>query len=505
LQHGENLDVIYDTLSEKVIALDEGKLVNLIGNSGDGEYVLIVRNRYGLMLSKVIHYRATPTLTLEREIRTSTDPEPYDINKALSIGFWSNSELIFKTDAEHYVFTVNGDKTECPKTIAFESAEQQGRSEFDITYVDEYGFSYTFKAYLVRQDIEVKPDLSKDGVDIDGMLTTSENISILFSEGASCTYTLNNSAEKVYKFGDKLSKDGVYRFVVTDYAGNMATLTIKKDTIAEFIFVESNSTTEIPSGGVVNNSKVEFHVLNKDSAYIEKVYKNGVAQTDFNGTKFADDGKWEVIVSDKLGNKSYFCFYIVTKQKAKFTYTTPYEYRITELWYDSGDGIKISYLKFVDHSDFSSSFEFSENGKYEVVMTSSVTGSVSKFEFKINTNAPKVSLVGCNPGETTIHDVTLNGCSVGDIIKIYKATNTGEKLVKEMEVTASTTKMPTINEGGEYRIVVESEAGVTTELSFVRKHIMNTAGSIFIMIVISFAVIGLFVGLIYRNKSKTDK
>ena len=505
LQHGENLDVIYDTLSEKAIALDEGKLVNLIGNSGDGEYVLIVRNRYGLMLSKVIHYRATPTLTLEREIRTSTDPEPYDINKALSIGFWSNSELIFKTDAEHYVFTVNGDKTECPKTIAFESAEQQGRSEFDITYVDEYGFSYTFKAYLVRQDIEVKPDLSKDGVDIDGMLTTSENISILFSEGASCTYTLNNSAEKVYKFGDKLSKDGVYRFVVTDYAGNMATLTIKKDTIAEFSFVESNSTTEIPSGGVVNNSKVEFHVLNKDSAYIEKVYKNGVAQTDFNGTKFADDGKWEVIVSDKLGNKSYFCFYIVTKQKAKFTYTTPYEYRITELWYDSGDGVKISYLKFVDHSDFSSSFEFSENGKYEVVMTSSVTGSVSKFEFKINTNAPKVSLVGCNPGETTIHDVTLSGCSVGDIIKIYRATNTGEKLVKEIAVTASTTKMPTINEGGEYRIVVESEAGVTTELSFVRKHIMNTAGSIFIMIVISVAVIGLFVGLIYRNKSKTDK
>ena len=65
--------------------------------------------------------------------------------------------------------------------------------------------------------------------------------------------------------------------------------------------------------------------------------------------------------------------------------------------------------------------------------------------------------------------------------------------------------MPDINEGGEYRIVVASEAGVETELSFVRKHVMNIEGSIFIMILIAVAVVGLFVGLVYRNKSKTDK
>ena len=82
---------------------------------------------------------------------------------------------------------------------------------------------------------------------------------------------------------------------------------------------------------------------------------------------------------------------------------------------------------------------------------------------------------------------------------------TGEKLVKEIEVTSLSTKMPTIDEGGEYRIVVESEAGVKTELNFVRKHVMNTSGSIFIMITIAALVVALFVGLIYRNKSKTDK
>ena len=505
VQYGDTTEVLYDNISAEKISLDESKLSNLIGNLGDGEYTLVVRNRYGAAATKVIHYRETPTLILEREIRSSTEAEAYDIDKAVLIGFWSNGELIFKTDAEYYVFTINGDKTECPKVLSFASSTQQAHTEYEITYMDEYGFSYSFKAYLVRQTLEITPDLSKDALDINGVLTTTENIAVLFSENASCTYTWNNSTEKTYTPGEKLTRDGVYRFVVTDYAGNMSTLTIKKDTTVEFAFVKVNSNAEIQNGGVVNDSKVNFQILNSDSAYIEKVFKDGVEQKDFTGSKFGDDGKWELIISDKLGNKSYFSFYIITKEKNGFAYTTPYEYFVTELWYDSGDGVKISYLKFVNHTDSSSSFEFNENGKYTVTMTSSVTGDVSQFEFTVNTTAPEVSLVGCGVGETTINDVTITGCKIGDTIRVYRATGTGEELVQEITVTSTSTKMPTVNEGGEYRIVVESEAGVETELNFVRKHVMNTEGSIFVIIVISIAVVGLFIGLIYRNKSKTDE
>jgi hypothetical protein len=113
--------------------------------------------------------------------------------------------------------------------------------------------------------------------------------------------------------------------------------------------------------------------------------------------------------------------------------------------------------------------------------------------------------VGCNNGETTINDVTFTGHKVGDIIAIYRETKTGEELVDRVEITSPATKVPTITEGGKYRIVVESEAGVQTELSLVRKHVMNTAGSIFIMVIIGVSVIGLFTGLVYRNKSKTDE
>ena len=162
-------------------------------------------------------------------------------------------------------------------------------------------------------------------------------------------------------------------------------------------------------------------------------------------------------------------------------------------------------MGYVNQEECTSSFNFTENGKDAVVMTSVVTGMTSTFNFTVDTTAPEVFLVGCNPGETTINDVTITGCVVGDVIKIYRITDAGEELVEEIAVTSASTKMPTITEGGRYRIVVESEAGVTTELTFVRKHVMNTSGSIFIMIMIGLAVIGLFTGLVYRNKSKTDE
>jgi hypothetical protein len=260
----------------------------------------------------------------------------------------------------------------------------------------------------------------------------------------------------------------------------------------------------IQNGGVVNTSKIGFRVLNKDSAYIEKVMIDGVVQTDFEGSKFTGNGKCEIILRDKLGNTAYYSFYIITRAQNGFAYTTPYEYHITEMWYDSGDGVKVSYLNFVNHDEYTSSFDFTENGTYTVVMTSIKTGVASTFEFRVNTNAPEVTLVGCADGETTINDVSLEGYKVGDRIKIYLLTKTGEELIHDIEITSPATQIPVISEGGSYRIVVESEAGVPIELSFVRKHVMNTAGSVFIMVMIGLAVIGLFTGLVYRNKSKTD-
>ena len=501
---GEKITVLFDDFAETPVSTDANGLINVIGNDGDGVYTVIIRNRYGAVVTKTVHYRATPTLHLERTTRSNSKAEAYDLNYALSLGFWSNNTLVFKTDANVYIFTVNKSVTECPRTLVFDNGGDYGSTEYDITYIDEYGFEYIFKAYLVRKNVAIELPAGIGGIEINGVLNTQNNVSITFGEQIYATYTLNNGEDILYTSGEVLKKDGTYRFTVTDYAGNTSAVTIKKDTMAEFALVETGTGNVIQSGGVVNSSKVDFKVVNKDSVYIEKMLKDGVLRKDYTDSKFTEDGKWELIVCDKLGNKAYFCFYIVTRAQNGFSYTTPYEYHITEMWYDSGEGAKISYMNFVDNGDHTSSFSFIENGKYTVVMTSDVTGNTSSFNFTINTNAPEVSLVGCNVGETTINDVTIDGCKVGDRISIYRVTENGEELVQRVEINTTSTKIPTISEGGNYRVVVESEAGVETELTFVRKHVMNTAGSIFIMVIIGCAVIGLFTGLVYRNKSKTD-
>ena len=504
IQYGDKLEVLLDSFAEIPVRIDAQSLIDAVGRSGDGKYTVICRNRYGSVSNVDIHYRGTPTLKLERTTRSQVTPEAYDLGYAITLGFWSNNTLSFSTEARIYEFTVNGNATECPRTLVFDSSGDHGSTEYSITYIDEYGFEYSFTAYLVRTNVTLNLPSDISGIEVDGILNTRDNVSITFGENVYATYTLNNGESVLYRSGEVLKKDGTYRFTVLDYAGNTSTLTVKKDTAVEFSFVDDTTGTAILNGGVVNSSRVELKAVNKDSISIERVLKDGVAQN-IEGNKFNEDGKWEFILCDGLGNKAYFSFYVVTHSRNGFAYTTPYEYIINEIWYDSGDGVKIAYIGFVNQDVHSSSFEFTENGTYTVVMTSEVTGHSSTFTFTVNTSAPNVSLVGCNSGETTLNDVSVTGCKVGDRIKLYKETDTGEKLIQEIAVTSQSTQMPTVTEGGKYRIVVESEAGVATELTFVRRHVMNTAGSVFIMTVIGIAVIGLFTGLVYRNKSKTDE
>lgn len=505
VEYNGELTVLYDNISESKIELDEKLFDKIIGAKGDGVYEVIFRNKYGALASKTIHYRSTPTLTLSRYTMNSTELELYGLDKALEIGFWSNNTLTFVSEAEVYTFTVNGSKSDCPITLSFQDMSGEGNLEYAITYIDEYGFEYTFNAYLLRQELHVTPDEGLNAVYIGSMFTTQDDIVMTFSENATCTYSLDGAEPVPYEKGTALKRDGTYRFIVSDYAGNVATISLKKDTMVDFAMVEVEKSLTLPNGGVANTDKVELEILNSDRVYIEKVFCNGVEFKDYDDRSFKGDGKWEVLLRDEIGNKAYFSFYIITHARKAFSYTTPFDYKIEELWYDNGEGIKTSYMQFINHTDFNSNFSFDENGEYTVVLKSQTTGSKMTFEFIINKTAPAVSLVGCSEGEVTMNDVTLKGCNVGDVIRVYRATKLGEELVSETVVTNKTIEMPVIKEGGKYRIVVENDAGVATELTFERKHVMNVAGSIFIIVMVFIIIIALFVGLMYRNKSKTDK
>ena len=497
ITYNQNETILFDNISENKVDLDTEKLKSAVGNFGDGEYAITFRDKFGNLLQKTIHYKDNSMLSLSRTSRSSTKEESYELEKAIESGFWSNNMLKFTTTATDYIFTVDGKKVECPYSMVFTSTSNEGNFIYDITYLDEYGFSYQFKAHLFRQTLSITLANDIKTITQDGLCVTKDNIKVTFMENATCTYSLGGITYN-YSKDEILTKDGTYHFMVSDMAGNVSALTVKKDSVVEYQVIESLANTEVINGGIVCTSSVSFKAKNNDSAYLKYVFLDGELIENYTDNKFTKSGKWEFIASDSVGNESYFTFQIITHKINKFDYTTPYGYTFTEIWYTFGDNIPVSYMQYVTNEG--KTVSLTENGTYSLVMTSTVYGKASSFSITVNNFAPQVELVGCNENETTINDITLKGYSVGDTVEIYK----DGKLAKSYSILTKSDEVPAITEGGEYRIVVTNEAGVKTELSFTRKNIPNTAGNVLIIFIILAISTVVFIGLVYRQRSKVD-
>ena len=491
---GDQAAILYDELHEEKTSFVDDKFV---GSFGDGDYVLVFRDRYGNKAETTVHYRSQSTLTILRKTLNSVAAEQYSLDKIEEEGVWTNNSVSFSIEASQYILKV--DDLENVLSIHYDS---KTKSEYSVSYRDEYGFKYTFKVYMLREDVVIEPMAEMKVSTIADVLVTKDSVRIEFSENATCTYVLNNAEEQEYHSGDVLYKDGVYRFKAIDKAGNISTYVVKKDSAVEYHFEDDKSIQALINGEVVNGRSVRFYVDNDDSAYIKKVFHNNEL-VKHDGNVFTERGKWEVIVADDVGNESYFRFYILYGKMSGFTYAVPYDYTIESvLW----NGVE---SKDITLKDSGRLLEATDNGTYIVTMVMySLEKDVEKpmeidrktFTFTIDKTPPKVELVGCEENEKTINNVTLKGCSVGDTIYVYK----GNKLVKTVYMDSELRAAPTIKEGGKYRIVVENEAGIRTELTFERKHIPNAAGSILIITVSLTLVAGLLLGLIWRNHSKTD-
>jgi hypothetical protein len=479
---------IYDEVSENKTAFDENQCVGLLG---DGEYRLIFRDCYGNKVETIIHYSGTSTLTIQRNTLNGVGGEIYPLEEMKANGVWTNEAVSFSINATKYRLTVDG--KENVTSIAYDT---KTKNEYEVYYLDEYGFEYTFKVYLKREDVVITP---VDGMTItqnSDLLVTKDNVQMVFTENAHCTYTLNNEKEKVYNKGDVLYKDGIYHFKVIDKAGNVSTYTVKKDSAVEYRLEGTGADEILVNGGITNGNSVKFYPENSDNAYIKKVFHNNEF-IEYNDEVFTERGKWELIIADDAGNESYFRFYILYGKLDGFSYKTPYNYVITSVTWEMGDSIAQATETIKDSG---LSLEATTNGKYTVIMQSLVTADVETFTFTIDKTPPKVSLVGCQENEKTINDITLNGCSVGDTIYIYK----DDALIKTLRINSDYMDPPTISEAGKYRLVVENEAGIRSELVFERKYVPNVAGSVLIIAIALMSVLGLFVGLVWRNHSKTD-
>ena len=493
--------VIFDILKDEGTPVAAERITDIIGSKGDGVYVLRMRNENGNVTNTTLHYMGNKTLKVSRLIRTSRDAENIEFAEGIDNKVYSNYSVTFETSAGIFEIRVDGDKADMPLTLRYPSdGEDTGEYKKNVTYVDEYGFKYSFEVNLIRKQLEI--DLTKlmKIVEINEVKMTKDNVAIEFPDSVKCEYSLNGSELIPYSLGEKLTKDGSYRFYITDIAGNVQSAVVKKDTMVEFAFVYTGTDRIVENGSVIMQGSARFMAMNKDSAKINLAVLNGVEYDIASSAGFGDAGKWEFIIIDDIGNQAYYYFYAVPNAISKFDYESPYAYKITEVIFDAGDGILVSYANLVKHNvnKMNSTMLFDETGTYHVTVASTVSSAYFEFDVVIDKTPPQAKLIGAEDGSLTIDNVSLENCQIGDVIRVYK----NGSLSEEIFVTSSSTKMPEIKEKGDYRIVITNAAGNEQVFEFTRQYTANVPTTIVIIVICLLISIGFTIVLCLRKRKK---
>ncbi len=501
---GEAPVIVYNTQGSTPVT-DASLLSDCVGLSGDGVYTVTFRNIYGDAADKVVHFRQTPTLSLSRITSFSGTEEAYDLSLALSSGFLSNRTLIFSTCAETYEFRIGGSVVSLasPKIVEFTSTSGEGTIPYEVTYVDEYGMTYAFEATLMRKNSLVDT-AHLDPKTVDGALYTAKDVSFTLPDGVSALVSVNGGEKTDYTSGTVFRADAKYGFTFVDFAGNVQTFTVTHDSVAHFSILDRSGETDVAviNGGAVNAKSVTFVPDEDDTSFILRAFLDGTERTDTDSNVFSQTGHWELLISDAVGNVTFFEFDLLNHPLAEYHFEAPYGYTISEVWRTDADGNKqlTSGLTSDGNRKLDLTFRDGETGplSYAVILISEFDNDAVNFTVQLDNTPPTAQLVGVEDGGDTPYEVTLTDV-VGNTVEVYRDGNLVSSVYVEMQ-----SDIPVITEGGKYEIRIKNPAGVVQTLNFSKRHIANAAASVLMIVACLSVAVGMFIGLLLHHRSKTD-
>ncbi|MFC0396734.1 S-layer homology domain-containing protein [Paenibacillus mendelii] len=239
-----------------------------------------------------------------------------------------------------------------------------------------------------------------------------------FNEG---TATLNGAA---FTSGTDVVQDGIYTLVVTDAAGNVATVSFEIDKTAPNV-------TGVSNGGFYNSEvTVGF---NEGTATL-----NGAAFA--KDTEIDQDGAYTLVVTDAAGNVTTVSFMIDTVAPVVTGVADGGVYKISKTL-DFNEGTAT-----LNGAAFTSGTEVTQDGIYTLVVTDQA-GNVTTVGFTIDTTAPVVT------------GVANNGIFKSKVTAEFNegtATLNGNVFVSGMEIVLD----------GDYTLVVTDTAGNATTVNF---------------------------------------
>ena len=251
----------------------------------------------------------------------------------------------------------------------------------------------------------------------------------------------------IYVSGDPITEDGTYRLVVTDAAGNEASVTFTVDN-------EAPTITGVEDKGLYNQAKtpdattngtIESVNLTKDGEKVE-----GYAL----GNAISEEGVYVLTVTDDLGNESQVTFTIDTtpptvtgvENLGEYKAATPiFTEDVKEAKLQKGAGEAL---------DFTSGTEITADDTYVLVVTDKA-GNAKTINFTIDNVAPEIEDV---VDGTTYKQAVTPVNNAGDIETVI--------LTKDGKLVASYTTLGQITEDGVYELTVADKAGNETTVTF---------------------------------------
>ncbi len=480
---GKEWIAVYDMLSDGT-EQDASSYVKCIGTE-DGTYEVIFTDKYGNKCTITVHISSAEQISVNKITQATAKAELLTLDSVISDSAWSNAKISIKNKAKNYRLIVNGKEARFDKNgeyvFALMSGIGEGSADYTVKYVDEYGNSYAFEVHLFRKVPLVKTNAVGELIQHGGQSYVKGDISYTWDDASlTASYTRNGGESIAYSQGQVLTEDGVYLLTFTDRAGNVANVTITRDTTISYQLTYDNQAVE---SGIAVSGNISIRAQGEKLTALEILKDGETIKSDT--LSFSEHGLYVVTLSDPIGNVETITFDIFNHAVKSFVYTAKQGYAISQLWY-SVDGQRLSFVGgVVLDADGNQSYGFELDGEYEVELLHLATEKLYTFKIKVDNLPPEALLVGAVDGGITRSSVKLEGLEKDDTVEVWK----NEELVAVYTI-GSTLSSPEINDAGAYKIIIRDLAGNETVYTFEREFTTNTASNVLICL----ALVGISLG-----------
>ena len=409
-------------------------------------------------------------VVLTDEFRTGIDsiistfdyvqPEPFGELVGVENGGYTNGTASFTWTDEAKVSLERGGGL-LRETLMYKSGEEisvDGIYVLTFENYDGYKMIYTFTIDTVAPVVEM------EGATVGA--ATNNNVSLAISEEGLITELFKDGVSLgAYVPGTVITESGSYVLVVKDLADN-------KVEIAFVIDKEVDYTINVNDKGLANSVTI---TAGEEVTY--SLTSDGVAVDYEIGNILNAAGKYNLVITDNIGNTSEMSFEVVKSLLPKFEHNFDDMEGFEEVLVN-GEFKRLNY----------GTLELFEDGVYEVGVVAN--GQTYTFNLTIDGTKPTLKLNGVENGKTTETGVTLSDVSEEATVEVFLNNErmlhtVGEELTQE----------------GSYRVVVTDTCGNSTEYTF---KIQGSQKPVYIAFAIIgvLAVAGIAVFVILKKRKK---